>query len=61
VTVRATGLQLPAYLRARRQGFLLPGAAIGAAGALGRKPQLVTVIAPGERSAIRVHFSVGTI
>jgi aldose 1-epimerase len=61
VTVRATGCNcLHIYAPAGKDFFCLePQSA--AAGALGRKPQLVTVIAPGERSAIRVHFSLGTI
>ncbi len=61
VSVHATGCHcVQIYAPAGKDFFCLePQSA--ASGALGRKPQRLTVIAPGERAAIRVHFSVGTI
>jgi galactose mutarotase-like enzyme len=61
VTMRATHCScLQIYAPAGRDFFCL-GPQTAASGALGRKPEQLTVIAPGERSAIRVQFSVGTI
>jgi galactose mutarotase-like enzyme len=60
VTMRATHCScLQIYAPAGRDFFCLePQTA--ASGALGRGPEPLTVIAPGERAAIRVQFSVGT-
>lgn len=61
VTVRATDCHcLHIYAPAGKDVFCVePQSA--PAGALGRAASELTVIAPGERSAIRVYFSVGTI
>jgi aldose 1-epimerase len=60
VTVRASHCNcLQIYAPAGKDFFCLePQSA--ASGALGRQAGQLTVIAPGERSTIRVHFSVGT-
>jgi len=60
VTVRATDCHcLHIYAPAGKDFFCVePQSA--PAGALGREASPLTVIAPGGRSAIRVHFSVGT-
>jgi aldose 1-epimerase len=61
VTVRATDCHwLQIYAPAGKDFFCLePQTA--ASGALGRNPPQLNVIAPGERSAIHVHFSVGLL
>jgi aldose 1-epimerase len=61
VTVRATDCScLQIYAPAGKDFFCVEPLS-AAAGALGRKSDQLIVIAPGERAAIRVHFSVDTI
>jgi aldose 1-epimerase len=61
VTVRATGCSyLQIYAPAGKDFFCVEPLS-AAAGALDRKSDQLIAIAPGERAAIRVHFSVGTI
>jgi aldose 1-epimerase len=61
VTVRATHCRcLQIYAPADRDFFCLEPQS-HASGALGRNPKEIIVVAPGERSAIRVRFSVGKI
>jgi len=60
VTMRASGCNCLQIYAPGGKDFFCVEPQSAAAGALGRNLRQATVIAPGEVTAIRVHFSVGT-
>jgi aldose 1-epimerase len=59
VTVRATGCKFLHVYTPVGQDFFCIEPQTAAPGALGRDPREASIVAPGERVAMRVHFSSG--